>query len=88
MICPHCNRQMIETKHMPTLEEVHYSQCDQIGQFIGFWATFQSLWQQLICTKSTTFLGNFCEGVKTFNFSSEIILANFCRHLATFYWSH
>ena len=24
------------------------SQCDQIGQFIGLWAIFQSLWQQLI----------------------------------------
>ena len=25
------------------------SQCDQIGQFIGLRATFQSLWQQLFC---------------------------------------
>ena len=24
-------------------------QCDQIGRFIGPWATLQSLWQQLIC---------------------------------------
>ena len=24
-------------------------QCDQIGQFIGLWATLQSIWQQLIC---------------------------------------
>ena len=24
-------------------------QCDQIGQFIGLWATFQSLWKQLFC---------------------------------------
>ena len=24
-------------------------QYDQIGQLIGLWATFQSLWQQLIC---------------------------------------
>ena len=23
-------------------------QCDQIGQFIRLWATFQSLWQQLV----------------------------------------
>ena len=48
-------------------------QCDQIGQFIGLWATFQNLWQQLFLTKSYTFLGNFCTGVKIFNFSSEII---------------
>ena len=36
----------------------------------------------------TTFLGNFCKGIKIFNFSGEIILGNFYRHLATFYWSH
>ena len=24
-------------------------QCDQIGRFIGLWATLKSLWQQLIC---------------------------------------
>ena len=38
--------------------------------------------------KSPTFLGNFCKGVKIINFSSEIILGNFDRHLAIFYWSH
>ena len=26
-----------------------YFQCDQIGRFIGLWATFKRLWQQLIC---------------------------------------
>ena len=25
------------------------NQCDQIGRFIGLWANFQSLWQQLFC---------------------------------------
>ena len=34
--------------------------------------------------KSATFLGNFCKGVKIYNFSSEIILGNFYRHLAIF----
>ena len=24
-------------------------QCDHIGRFIALWATFQSLWHQLIC---------------------------------------
>ena len=24
-------------------------QCDQIGQFMGLWATFKSPWWQLIC---------------------------------------
>ena len=35
----------VETKHRIFCHE----QCDQIGRFIGLWATFQSLWQQLIC---------------------------------------
>ena len=56
--------------------------------FIWLWATFQSLWKQFNLLKSPTFLCNLCEGVKIFNFSSEIILGNFYRHLATFYWSH
>ena len=41
-------------------------QCDQIGQFIGLWATFQSLWQPFILPKFPTFLGIFCKGVKIF----------------------
>ena len=24
----------------------HHLQCDQIGQFIALWATFQNLWQK------------------------------------------
>ena len=38
--------------------------------------------------KSPIFLGHFCKGVKILNFSSEIILGNFYRHLATFYRPH
>ena len=34
--------------------------------------------------KSSTFLVNFCKGVKIIHFSSEIILGNFYRHLAIF----
>ena len=56
--------------------------CDQIERFIGLWATFQGL------PKSPTFLGNFCKGVKIYNFLLEIILGNFYRHLAIFLWSH
>ena len=32
--------------------------------------------------------GNFFNGVEIFHFSIQIILGNFYRHLATFYWSH
>ena len=38
--------------------------------------------------KSPKFLGIFCKGVKIDHFSREIILANFYRHLAIFFWSH
>ena len=38
--------------------------------------------------KSPTFSGNFCKGVKIYHFSNEIILGNFCRHLAIFFWSY
>ena len=29
-----------------------------------------------------------CEGVEIYHFSSEIILGNFYRHVAIFFWSH
>ena len=52
---------------------VAYLQCDQIWRYIGLWATFQSLCATINLPKYPTFLGNFCKGVKIFNFSSEII---------------
>ena len=48
-------------------------QCDQIGRFIRLWATFQRLCATINLPKSPTFLSNFCNGVKIFNYSSEII---------------
>jgi len=47
-------------------------QCDQIGRFIGLWATSKHL-ATINLPKSPTFLGNFCKGVKIGHFSSEII---------------
>ena len=51
--------------------------CDQIGRFIGLWASFQSLWQQLVCPKLPHSEAIF-KGVKMYHFSCEIIF----RHLA------
>ena len=60
--------------HLLQVEKFFYCvQCDQIGRFIGLWATFESLWQQLICTKISHIHGQFFKGVKIYNFSSEII---------------
>ena len=47
-----------------------WKQCNQIGRFFALWATFISLWQQLICPKLPALLGNFCKVVKIYNFSS------------------
>ena len=63
-------------------------QCDQIGRFIGLWATFNSFWQKLISPKLPNSQAIFCKGVTIYHFSSEIILGNFCRLLAIFLWSH
>ena len=49
-----------------------WHQCDQIGQFIGIWATFSKPLATMSLHKSPTFFGNFCKGVKIFNFSSKI----------------
>ena len=71
-------------RSIPALSLSH--QCDQIGRFIGLWATFQSLWKEF--AQISYILSKFCKDVKILNFSSEIIFGQFYRHLATFYWSH
>ena len=38
--------------------------------------------------KSSTFLGNFCKGVKIYNFSSEIIFGQLLKTFGDFFWSH
>ena len=49
---------------------------------------FSKSFSTINLSTSPTLLGNFCKGVKIFDFSSEIILGNIFRHVATFYWSH
>ena len=63
-------------------------QCDQIGRFIGIWATFQSLWQQLICPNLLYSKAIFVKVSKSFIFLVKSFLGNFYSHLVTFYWSH
>ena len=70
-------------------KRVYNYQCDQIRWFIALWATFQSLWQQLICPNCPHFRGFLyrCQNISFFLVKS--FLGNFDdRHLATFYWSH
>ena len=63
-------------------------QCDQNGQFIRLWATFIKPLATINLSKSPTFLGNFCKGVKIYHFIVKSFLGNFYRYLAIFFWSH
>ena len=63
-------------------------QCDQIWRFIGLWATFWSLWQQLICPNLPHSYAIFVKLSKSFIFLVKPFLGNFYRHLAIFFWSH
>ena len=63
-------------------------QCDQIGRFFCTLGNFLKPLATINFPKSPIFLGNFCKGVKISHFSCEIILGNFFRHLAIFFWSH
>ena len=70
------------------LSTVPQPQCDQIGRFIGFWATFQSLWQQLICPNLPHSQAIFIKVSKSLIFLKKQNQGNFYRHLAIFFWSH
>ena len=73
-------RQSYLHTHLPT------NQCDQIGRFIGLWATFQSLWQQLICPNLSHSKAIFVS--KAIIFIEKSFWGNFYRHFAIFIWSH
>ena len=59
-------------------------QCDQIVQFIGLWATFHSLWHQLICPNLLHSQAIFVKVSKSIIFLVKSFLGNFYRHLAIF----
>ena len=64
------------------------TQCDQIGRFIGLWATFYSVWQQLICPNLPHSLAIFVNVPKSFIFLVKSLLGYFYRHLVIFFSSH
>ena len=55
------------------------NQCDQIGRFIGLWATLQSLWQQLICPHLPHSTAIFVKVSKSLIFLVKSFLGNFWR---------
>ena len=59
-------------------------QCDQIGRFIGLWANYQRLWQQLFCPNLPHSQAIFVKVPKSLIFLVKSLLGNFYRHLAIF----
>ena len=59
-------------------------QCDQIGRFIGLWATFQNLWQQLICPNLPHSQAIFVKVSKSIIFS-EIIFGQLLQTFGDFF---
>ena len=59
-------------------------QYDQIGRFIRLWATFWSIWQQLICPNLPHSQAIFEKVSKSLIFLVKTFLGNFYRHLAIF----
>ena len=65
-----------------------FVQCDQIGRFLGLWATFLSLWQQLVCPNLPHSQTILVKVSKCLIFLVKSFLVKFYRHLAIFFWSH
>ena len=61
-----------------------HQQCDQIGRLIGLWATFLSLWLQLVCPNLSHSQAIFVKVLKCIIFLVKSFLGNFYRHLAIF----
>ena len=59
-------------------------QCDQIGRFFALWATFQSLWQQLIGPNLPHSKAIFVKVSKSISFLMKSFLGNFYRHFTIF----
>ena len=59
----------------------------RLGDLLDFGQLFKAL-ATINLPKSPTFLGNFCKGVKIFNFSNEIIFGQLVYTHGDFYWSH
>ena len=66
------------------LSRRHCNQCDFIWQFIGLWASFYSLWQQLICPNLLHAQAIFVKVTKSIIFLVKSFLGNSNRHLALF----
>ena len=58
----------------------------RLGDFLDFGPFLKPL-ATINLPKSLALLGNFCKGVKIFNFSSEIIFGQLLQTFGDFFWS-
>ena len=63
------------------------SSVTRLGDLLDF-GNFSKHLATINLPKSPTFLGNFCNGVKIFNFSCEIIFGQLLKKFGNFCWSH
>ena len=55
--------EMDKLKRVIIGREMGSEQCNQIGRFIGLWATFKKTLATINLPKSPTFLSNFCRKI-------------------------
>ena len=77
-----CNRNTGSATKLDNFIEA--SQCDHIGQFIGFWGNLLKPLATINLPKSSSFFGNFCKGVKIYHFPSKIILGQLLQTFGNF----
>ena len=58
-----------------------------MGDLLDFGKLFKAFGSNLF-TQISTFLGNFCKGVKIYHFSSKIIFGQLLQTFGDFFWSH
>ena len=56
----------------------------RLGNYLDFGQVFKGFGNNSFAP----FLGNFCEGVKIYHFSSDIIFGQLLKTFGNFFWSH
>ena len=76
--CGHQGWEVEQSYFLPlSIPDPDIEQWDQIGRFIGLWANFQSLWQQLICPNLQHSWVIFVKVSKSFIFLVKLVLDHF-----------
>ena len=87
-IWSHCYHSIICERHVWSIAINDDTSKTRLGDLLDFWATFQSIWQQLFCPNLPQSKEFFVKVSKSLIFLLKSFLGNFYRHLAIFFWSH